>query len=255
MSLKCGIVGLPNVGKSTLTNRLLGEDRVVVADHPGTTRDSIYIPLERDGKKYIVIDTAGVRKRRKVSEDIEKFSIVKTLKAIEDCNVALLVIDARSHVTDQDLSLLGFILESGRSLVIAVNKWDGLDVSVKDEIKLELNNDAINNGGDIRFHLDSDVNVNNCTFKGSRSNLNGGSIQANIVSNIKISYSNFTNCYSAQKGGAINWDDGDNFNIFASIFQNCTSGNDKKNILASKLSEGYFDEIIFLSRKWILAVL
>ena len=139
LPIKFAIVGKPNVGKSTLTNRLLGEERVIVADHPGTTRDSIYIPLERGDKKYIVIDTAGVRKRRKVSEAIEKFSIVKTLKAIEDCNVALLVIDARSHVTDQDLSLLGFILESGRSLVIAVNKWDGLDVSVKDEIKLELN--------------------------------------------------------------------------------------------------------------------
>ena len=118
---------------------MLGEERVIVADHPGTTRDSIYIPLERDGKKYIAIDTAGVRKRRKVSEAIEKFSIVKTLKAIEDCNVALLVIDARNHVTDQDLSLLSFIIDSGRSLVIAVNKWDGLDVSVKDEIKIELN--------------------------------------------------------------------------------------------------------------------
>ncbi|MGN0894471.1 MAG: ribosome biogenesis GTPase Der [Succinivibrio sp.] len=139
LPVKIAIVGKPNVGKSTLTNRMLGEDRVIVADHPGTTRDSIYIPLERDDKKYIVIDTAGVRKRRKVSEAIEKFSIVKTLKAIEDCNVALLVIDARSHVTDQDLSLLGFILESGRSLVIAVNKWDGLDMSVKDEIKIELN--------------------------------------------------------------------------------------------------------------------
>ncbi|NLK85447.1 MAG: ribosome biogenesis GTPase Der [Aeromonadales bacterium] len=139
LPIKLAIVGKPNVGKSTLTNKLLGEERVIVADHPGTTRDSIYIPLERGDKKYIVIDTAGVRKRRKVSEAIEKFSIVKTLKAIEDCNVALLVIDARSHVTDQDLSLLGFILESGRSLVIAVNKWDGLDVSVKDEIKLELN--------------------------------------------------------------------------------------------------------------------
>ena len=139
LPIKFAIVGKPNVGKSTLTNRLLGEERVIVADHPGTTRDSIYIPLERGDKKYIVIDSAGVRKRRKVSEAIEKFSIVKTLKAIEDCNVALLVIDARSHITDQDLSLLGFILESGRSLVIAVNKWDGLDVSVKDEIKLELN--------------------------------------------------------------------------------------------------------------------
>ena len=139
LPIKFAIVGKPNVGKSTLTNRILGEDRVIVADHPGTTRDSIYIPLQRGDKKYIVIDTAGVRKRRKVSEAIEKFSIVKTLKAIEDCNVALLVIDARAHITDQDLSLLGFILESGRSLVIAVNKWDGLDMSVKDEIKLELN--------------------------------------------------------------------------------------------------------------------
>ncbi|MBQ9221631.1 MAG: ribosome biogenesis GTPase Der [Succinivibrio dextrinosolvens] len=139
LPIKFAIVGKPNVGKSTLTNRILGEDRVIVADHPGTTRDSIYIPLQRGDKKYIVIDTAGVRKRRKVSEAIEKFSIVKTLKAIEDCNVALLVIDARAHITDQDLSLLGFILESGRALVIAVNKWDGLDMAVKDEIKLELN--------------------------------------------------------------------------------------------------------------------
>ncbi len=140
LPVKFAIVGKPNVGKSTLTNRLLGEERVIVADFPGTTRDSIYIPLERGDKKYIVIDTAGVRKRRKVKESIEKFSIVKTLKAIEDCNVALLVIDAHSHITDQDLSLLSFIIDSGRSLVVAVNKWDGLDVAVKDEIKLELNN-------------------------------------------------------------------------------------------------------------------
>lgn len=139
LPVKFAIVGKPNVGKSTLTNRLLGEERVIVADFPGTTRDSIYIPLERGDHKYIVIDTAGVRKRRKVHESIEKFSIVKTLKAIEDCNVALLVIDARSHITDQDLSLLSFIIDSGRSLVVAVNKWDGLDVSVKDEIKEELN--------------------------------------------------------------------------------------------------------------------
>lgn len=139
LPVKFAIVGKPNVGKSTLTNRMLGEDRVIVADFPGTTRDSIYIPLERNDKKYIVIDTAGVRKRRKVSEAVEKFSIVKTLKAIEDCNVALLVIDARSHITDQDLSLLGFIIDSGRSLVIAVNKWDGLDQTVKDEIREELN--------------------------------------------------------------------------------------------------------------------
>ncbi len=139
LPVKIAIVGKPNVGKSTLTNRMLGEERVIVADFPGTTRDSIYIPLERNGRKYIVIDTAGVRKRRKVKEVIEKFSIVKTLKAIEDCNVALLVVDARSHISDQDLSLLSFIIDSGRSLVVAVNKWDGLDPAVKDEIKLELN--------------------------------------------------------------------------------------------------------------------
>lgn len=138
LPIKFAIVGKPNVGKSTLTNRMLGEERVIVADFPGTTRDSIYIPLEREGRKYIVIDTAGVRRRRKVTEAVEKFSIVKTLKAIEDCNVALLVIDARAHVTDQDLSILSFIIDSGRSLVVAVNKWDGLDPSVKDEIKLEL---------------------------------------------------------------------------------------------------------------------
>lgn len=139
LPLKFAIVGKPNVGKSTLTNRLLGEERVIVADFPGTTRDAIYIPLERNGRHYIVIDTAGVRKRRKVSAAIEKFSIVKTLKAIEDCNVALLLIDARAHISDQDLSLLSFILDSGRALVVAVNKWDGLDPAVKDEIREELN--------------------------------------------------------------------------------------------------------------------
>ena len=138
LPVKFALVGKPNVGKSTLTNRLLGEDRVVVCDMPGTTRDSIYIPLEREGNKYIVIDTAGVRKRAKVNEAIEKFSIVKTLKAIEDCNVALLVIDAREHITDQDLSLLSFIIDSGRSLVVAVNKWDGLSADYKDEIRREL---------------------------------------------------------------------------------------------------------------------
>ncbi|SPT69429.1 GTP-binding protein EngA [Anaerobiospirillum thomasii] len=138
LPVKFALVGKPNVGKSTLTNRLLGEDRVVVCDMPGTTRDSIYIPLEREGNKYIVIDTAGVRKRAKVNEAIEKFSIVKTLKAIEDCNVALLVIDAREHITDQDLSLLSFIIDSGRSLVVAVNKWDGLSAEYKDEIRREL---------------------------------------------------------------------------------------------------------------------
>lgn len=136
--IKLAIVGKPNVGKSTLTNRILGEERVVVYDLPGTTRDSIFIPMERDDREYILIDTAGVRKRKKVSEVIEKFSIVKTLQAIEESNVVLLVIDAREGISDQDLSLLGFVLNSGRSLVLAVNKWDGLDSYVKDEIKREL---------------------------------------------------------------------------------------------------------------------
>jgi GTP-binding protein len=136
--IKLAIVGKPNVGKSTLTNRILGEERVVVFDQPGTTRDSIFIPMERDGREYILIDTAGVRKRKKVSEVIEKFSIVKTLQAIEEANVVLMVIDAREGITDQDLSLLGFVLNSGRSLVLAVNKWDGLEAYVKDDIKREL---------------------------------------------------------------------------------------------------------------------
>lgn len=138
LPIKLAIVGKPNVGKSTLTNRILGEERVIVYDLPGTTRDSVYIPLERDEREYVIIDTAGVRKRRKVSEAVEKFSIVKTLQAIEESNVVLLVVDAREGISDQDLSLLGFVLNSGRSLVIAVNKWDGLDTDVKDEIKREL---------------------------------------------------------------------------------------------------------------------
>ena len=138
LPIKLAIVGKPNVGKSTLTNRILGEERVVVYDMPGTTRDSVYIPMERDEREYILIDTAGVRKRRKISEAVEKFSIVKTLQAIEEANVVLLVIDAREGITDQDLSLLGFVLNSGRSLVVAVNKWDGLSTDVKDNIKREM---------------------------------------------------------------------------------------------------------------------
>lgn len=138
LPIKLAIVGKPNVGKSTLTNRILGEERVVVYDMPGTTRDSVYIPLQRDEREYILIDTAGVRKRRKVADKVEKFSIVKTLQAIEEANVVLLVIDAREGITDQDLSLLGYILNSGRSLVLAVNKWDGLKTDVRDDIKREL---------------------------------------------------------------------------------------------------------------------
>lgn len=137
-NIKIAIVGRPNVGKSTLTNRILGEDRVVVYDLPGTTRDSIYIPMERDGQHYTIIDTAGVRKRGKVHLAVEKFSVIKTLQAIQDANVVLLTIDAREGVSDQDLSLLGFILNAGRSLVIVVNKWDGLNQDIKDQVKSEL---------------------------------------------------------------------------------------------------------------------
>ncbi|WP_260259681.1 ribosome biogenesis GTPase Der [Vibrio intestinalis] len=136
--IKLAIIGRPNVGKSTLTNRILGEERVVVYDMPGTTRDSIYIPMERDEREYVLIDTAGVRRRKRINETVEKFSVVKTLKAIEDANVVLLVIDARENISDQDLSLLGFALNAGRSIVLAVNKWDGLDTDVKEHVKKEL---------------------------------------------------------------------------------------------------------------------
>ena len=137
-NIKIAIVGRPNVGKSTLTNRILGEERVVVYDMPGTTRDSIYIPMESDGQRYTIIDTAGVRKRGKVNLAVEKFSVIKTLQAIQDANVVLLTIDAREGISDQDLSLLGFILNAGRSLVIVVNKWDGLSQDIKDQVKSEL---------------------------------------------------------------------------------------------------------------------
>lgn len=138
LPIKLAIIGKPNVGKSTLINRILGEERVVVYDEPGTTRDSIYIPMEREGREYVLIDTAGVRRRSKVHETVEKFSVIKTLKAVEDSNVVLLVIDAREGIAEQDLGLLGFALNAGRALVIAVNKWDGIDQDVKDRVKSEL---------------------------------------------------------------------------------------------------------------------
>ena len=138
MPIKLAIIGKPNVGKSTLTNRILGEERVVVFDEPGTTRDSIYIPMEREGREYVIIDTAGVRRRSKVHQVIEKFSVIKTLKAVEDANVVLLIIDAREGIAEQDLGLLGFALNAGRALVIAVNKWDGIDQGIKDRVKSEL---------------------------------------------------------------------------------------------------------------------
>ncbi len=136
--IKFAIVGRPNVGKSTLTNRILGEERVIVSDIPGTTRDSIAIPFERHGKKYTLIDTAGVRRRGKIYETAEKFSIVKTLQAIESSHVVLVLLDAKEGITDQDLHLIGFVLDSGKSFVIAYNKWDGLSVDTRDRAKSEL---------------------------------------------------------------------------------------------------------------------
>ena len=138
LPIKFAMIGRPNVGKSTLTNRMLGEERVVVYDMPGTTRDSVYIPMTRNDQDYVIIDTAGVRRRGKINLAIEKFSVIKTLQAIEDANVVLLILDAREGISDQDLSLLGFALNAGRSIVIAVNKWDGLDQDVKNDVKREL---------------------------------------------------------------------------------------------------------------------
>jgi len=126
-TIRLAVLGRPNVGKSTLINRIMGEERVVAFDEPGTTRDSIHIPFEKDGTEYILIDTAGVRRRSKVSEMLEKFSIVKTLQALEDANVVLLILDAHEGIVEQDLHLAGLIIQSGRAVVIAVNKWDGLD--------------------------------------------------------------------------------------------------------------------------------
>lgn len=132
------VVGRPNVGKSTLVNRLLGEERVIVFDEPGTTRDSIYIPFERNGKRFTLIDTAGMRRRSRVSETIEKFSVIKSLQAIEKSNVVIYLIDASEGVTDQDAHLLGLVLEAGRALIIGLNKWDGLSTEQKETVKRQL---------------------------------------------------------------------------------------------------------------------
>ena len=136
--IKVAIIGRPNVGKSTLVNRILGEERVLAYDMPGTTRDSLYLPFERDGQHYVLIDTAGVRRRSRVKEAIEKFSVIKTLQAVEDAHVVLMLLDAHQGISDQDASLLGFVLESGRALVLAVNKWDGLEQDQRDWIRREL---------------------------------------------------------------------------------------------------------------------
>jgi GTPase len=135
---KVAIVGRPNVGKSTLVNALLGEERVIAFDEPGTTRDSIEIDLEKNGKHYVIIDTAGVRKKGRVFESVEKFSVVKTMQAIEDANVAILVVDAQEGITEQDAHVAAYILDAGRALVVAINKWDGLKEDERDFIKNEI---------------------------------------------------------------------------------------------------------------------
>ncbi|TXG88548.1 MAG: ribosome biogenesis GTPase Der [Rhodocyclaceae bacterium] len=136
--VKVAIAGRPNVGKSTLINALLGEERVIAFDMPGTTRDAIHVDFERAGKKYTLIDTAGLRRRGKVFESIEKFSVIKTLQSIEDANVVVLVLDAQQDISDQDAHIAGFVLESGRALVVAINKWDGLDSYARDQVKQML---------------------------------------------------------------------------------------------------------------------
>jgi GTP-binding protein len=136
--IRIAVVGRPNVGKSTLVNRMLGEERVVVYDQPGTTRDSVFIPFERHGKRYTLIDTAGIRRRGRVSETIEKFSVIKAMQAIEKAHVVIYLVDAREGVTDQDANLLGMVLEIGRALIIGLNKWDGLDSDQKEQIKRQI---------------------------------------------------------------------------------------------------------------------
>ena len=140
--IKVAIIGRPNVGKSTLVNALLGEERMIAFDEPGTTRDSIYVDFERNGRRYTLIDTAGVRRRGKVLEAVEKFSVIKTLQALEDASVVVLVFDAEQGVAEQDAHLAGFILEAGRALVVAVNKWDAVPASRRDEVKRELDRKA-----------------------------------------------------------------------------------------------------------------
>ena len=136
--LRIAVIGRPNVGKSTLANRLLGEERLVVFDQPGTTRDSVAVPFERNDRKYLLIDTAGIRRKARVHEVIEKFSIIKALQAIEQAQVVIAVLDAQEGITEQDVSLLGLVLERGRALVVVTNKWDGLSAYERKRIRDEL---------------------------------------------------------------------------------------------------------------------
>jgi len=136
--LLVAVVGRPNVGKSTLVNRLLGAERVLAFDQPGTTRDSIFIPFEREGRAFTLIDTAGVRRRGRVHEAIEKFSVIKTLQAIESANVVFLVVDAQQGIGEQDATLAGHILESGRALVVVINKWDGIPHERREQVRSDI---------------------------------------------------------------------------------------------------------------------
>ena len=136
--IKVAVVGRPNVGKSTLVNALLGEERVIAFDEPGTTRDAIHLDFERGERRYTVIDTAGVRRRGKVSETVEKFSVIKTLQAIEDAHVVILLVDAEAGITEQDAHLAGHILEAGRALVVAINKWDTADTEQRASVKRDV---------------------------------------------------------------------------------------------------------------------
>ena len=136
--LRIAVVGRPNVGKSTLINRMLGEERLVVFDQPGTTRDSVAVPFERNDRKYVLIDTAGIRRKARVHETIEKFSIVKALQAIEQAEVVISVLDAQEGVTEQDVSLLGLVMERGRALVVVTNKWDGLSADHRKKVRDDL---------------------------------------------------------------------------------------------------------------------
>lgn len=149
---KVALVGRPNVGKSTLINAWLGEERVIAFDMPGTTRDAIEVPFERDGRAYTLIDTAGLRRKGKVFEAVEKFSVIKTLQAIEACNVVVLMLDASQDISDQDAHIAGFVVESGRALVIAVNKWDAVDGYRRDQIKQDINR-KLNFLGFARLHF------------------------------------------------------------------------------------------------------
>ena len=137
-ALRIAVIGRPNVGKSTLINRIIGEERLVVFDQPGTTRDSVSVPFEKNDRKYALIDTAGIRRRARVHEAIEKFSIVKALQAIEKAHVVVAVLDAKEGVTEQDVSLLGLVLERGRALVVVINKWDGLSADARKHVRDEL---------------------------------------------------------------------------------------------------------------------